>query len=230
MVRNGLHGEHDEEPLAHRHPRQQQDDGKGDWTVLIAMAGLPGSGKSRLAACLEERLGAVILDKDQVRSSLFPLRVLEHSEMQDDITMAAIYRAAAAILQGNPEQAVILDGRTFLRPGQVQSLLDLAASLGETPRVIECVCDDAVAKERLERDRVRRGHPAGNRTFALHQELKAATVPITVSRLVLDTGLLSLDECVRRCLDYLGAADGKEVENIPTSRPYGSLTREGGRP
>ena len=182
------------------------------------MAGLPGTGKSTLAACLEERLGAVVLNKDRVRTALFPLRVLEYSEVQDDITMAAIYRAAAAILQGNPEQTVILDGRTFFRPGQVQSLLDLAASLGETPRVIECVCDDAVAKERLERDRVRGGHPAGNRTFALHQELKVAAVPITVSRLVLDTGRLSFDECVRRCLDYLGEADGEAVEMSPTSR------------
>ena len=197
--------------------------------MLIAMAGLPGSGKSTLAACLEERLRAVVLDKDRVRAALFPLHVLDYSEVQDDITMAAIYRAAAAILQRNPEQAVILDGRTFLRPGQVQSILDLAASLGKAPRVIECVCDDAVAKERLERDRIQGDHPAANRTFALHQELKAAAVPITVSRLVLDTGRLSLDECVRRCLDYLGAADGKAVENNPTSRLSGSLTREEGR-
>ena len=90
MVRNGLHGEHDEEPLAHQLPRQRQEDGNGDWTVLIAMAGLPGSGKSTLAACLEERLGAVILDKDRVRAALFPLRVLEYLEVQNDITMAAI--------------------------------------------------------------------------------------------------------------------------------------------
>ena len=172
--------------------------------MLIALAGLPGSGKSTLATCLEERLGAVVLDKHQVRAALFPLRVLEYSEEQDDITMAAIYRAAAAILQGNPEQAVILDGRTLLSPGPMQSLLDLAAALGEAPRVIECVCDDAVAKERLERDRIQGDHPAGNRTFALHQELKAVAVPITLSRLVLDTGRLSINECVRRCFDYLG--------------------------
>src|SRR3954447_16212343 len=101
--------------------------------MLIAMAGLPGSGKSRLAACLEERLGAVVLDKDRVRAALFPPRVLDYSAIQDDISMAAIYQAAAAILGGNPRQAVILDGRTFLRPGQMQSLLDLAASLNEVP-------------------------------------------------------------------------------------------------
>jgi adenylylsulfate kinase len=52
--------------------------------MLIAMAGLPGSGKSTLAARLEERLGAVVLDKDRVRAALFPPRVLDYSAAQDD--------------------------------------------------------------------------------------------------------------------------------------------------
>lgn len=172
--------------------------------MLVAMAGLPGSGKSTLAACLEERLGAVVLDKDRVRAALFPPRVLDYSTMQDDITMAAIYQAAEAILKADARQMAILDGRTFLRPGQVASLLDLAATLGEQPRMIECVCDDAVAMERLDKDLAEARHPAGNRTFALYQNLKAAAEPITVPRLVLDTGKLSLEECMGRCLGYLG--------------------------
>src|SRR5947209_15669148 len=106
------------------------------------MAGLPGSGKSTVAACLEREMGAVVLDKDRVRAALFPPRVLDCSAVQDDISMAAIYQAAGAIRKANPGQAVILDGRTFLRPGQVQSLLDMAASLGERPWIIECMCDE----------------------------------------------------------------------------------------
>jgi predicted kinase len=168
------------------------------------MAGLPGSGKSTLAACLERELGAVVLSKDHVRAALFPPPVLDYSDLQDDITMDAVYRAAAAILGADPRRAVIIDGRTFLRPGQVQSLLALAASLGETPRIIECVCDDEVARERLERDLAGGGHPAGNRTFALYQSLKAAAEPITLPHLVLDTGRTPPEECVRRCLQYLG--------------------------
>src|SRR5262249_28925574 len=154
--------------------------------VLIAMAGLPGSGKSTLAACLERELGAVVLSKDRVRAALFPPRVLDYSAGQDDLTMAAIYQAAARILTANPREAVVIDGRTFLRPGQVPSLLDLAASLGEKPWIIECVCDDEVARERLERDLAQGGHPAGNRTFGLYHSLKAAAEPIPVAHLVLD--------------------------------------------
>lgn len=171
--------------------------------MLIAMAGLPGSGKSTLAACLEERLPAVVLDKDRVRAALFPPRVLNYSAEQDDITMTAIYQAAASILKADSRQAVIIDGRTFLRPGQLRPLLDLADSLGEALRVIECVCTDAVAQERLERDAARGSHLAGNRTYALYQSLKPTTQPIPLPHLVLDTGLLSVEECVKQCLDFL---------------------------
>jgi adenylylsulfate kinase len=171
--------------------------------VLIAMAGLPGCGKSTVAAGLERELGAVVLDKDRVRAALFPPRVLDYSAVQDDVCMAAIYQAAATILNANPRQHVVIDGRTFLRADQVADLLALASSLGTPPRVIECVCDDDVARRRLEADRARGGHPAGNRTYALYLSLKADAEPLTVPRFVLDTGRLPLEECVRRCLGYL---------------------------
>jgi predicted kinase len=170
--------------------------------VLIAMAGLPGTGKSSLAAGLSKEIGAVVLDKDRVRAALFPPAVLDYSVRQDDICMAAIYQAAGCILDTFPGQAVVVDGRTFLRAGQVQDLLAFAASRGETPRLIECTCADEVAHRRLESDRARGEHPAGNRGYALYQALKAAAEPIAVPHLVLDTGQLPFDECIRRCLAY----------------------------
>lgn len=171
--------------------------------MLIAMAGLPGSGKSTIAACLEREMGAAVLNKDQVRATLFPTCVLDYSADQDNISMAAIYQAAAAILKAHPQQVVILDGRTFLRPGQVKSLLDLAASLNVQPKIVECVCDDEVARQRLEQDLARGCHPARNRALALYLSLKASAEPITLPRLVLDTGRLSLNQCVQLCLEYL---------------------------
>jgi predicted kinase len=169
--------------------------------MLVAMAGLPGSGKSTLAARLAAELGAVVLSKDEVRAALFPPPVRDYSAEQDDLCMDAVYRAAATIRRAFPERAVILDGRTFQRASQVRDLLDLAACLGEPVRLIECVCDDVVAQRRLEAGRA--GHPAGNRTFDLYRALREGADPITVPRLVLDTGRLTPDECVRRCLAYL---------------------------
>src|SRR5262245_17604620 len=177
----------------------------GRTAVLIAMAGLPGTGKSTLAARLAEQLGAVVLDKDRVRAALFPAVVLTYSEEQDDMTMAAVYQAAGSILLADPRRTVILDGRTFLRPGQLRPVLDLAASLGQGLRVIECHCDDAVARRRLEADLAGGRHPAGNRTLELYLAVKAAAEPLPVPHLTLDTGRTPPEECVRKCLEYLGA-------------------------
>jgi predicted kinase len=171
--------------------------------VLIAMAGLPASGKSTVAASLAKELQAVVLDKDQVRAALFPPPVLDYSAAQDDIAMTAIFQAAGAIHGAEPQRVVILDGRCFVLPSQLQPFLDLCASVGEQARIIECVCDDAIARQRLEQDFARHRHPARNRSYALYLSMKAVAVPLTVPHLVVDTGRLPLAECVRQCLESL---------------------------
>ena len=147
--------------------------------MIVAMAGLPGTGKSTLARRLAVELGAVVLNKDPVRSELFPPPVLDYSTEQDDITMAAVYSAAAYIRRAFPAMPVILDGRTFLRAYQLRDLLALGELSGEVPRLIECVCADDVAKRRLEDDLSRGEHPARNRTFQLYLDVKARAEPIT---------------------------------------------------
>lgn len=171
--------------------------------MLIAMAGLPGTGKSTLAARLKAELAAVVLNKDEVRRVLFPPPVLDYSAAQDDLCMAAIYGAAASILRIYPRQAVILDGRSYARAYQVRDLLAMAASLNEPAHIIECVCDDVIVRQRLERDLERGEHPAGNRTFALYLERKAAAEAISATHLILDTGRTPFVECVRRSLDLV---------------------------
>ena len=166
--------------------------------MLIAMAGLPASGKSTLAARLAKELNGVILSKDQVRAALFPPPVLDYSTAEDEISMDAIYTAAAFIRKKFPQHPVLIDGRTFLRSAQVHDLFALGETLGETPRIIECVCSDEVAKKRLEDDLASGQHLAKNRTFALHLAVKARAEPITVPHLVLDTGKMTLEECVEQ--------------------------------
>jgi predicted kinase len=165
-------------------------------TLLVAMAGLPGTGKSTLAARLAAELDGVVLSKDVVRAALFPPPVLDYSREQDDLAMSAVFAAARHLRGPYP---VILDGRTFLKSYQVRDLLALDSAV----RVIECVCSDDVAKARLEADLARGVHPAKNRTFALYLAGKAAAEPLTIPRLTLDTGTTPLDECVSRALASL---------------------------
>ena len=177
--------------------------------MLVAMAGLPGTGKSTIARRLADRLGGVVLSKDTARAALFPPAVLDYSTEQDDLTMRAVYAAAAHVRRTAPDTPVFLDGRTFSRAYQVIDLLAAAESSGDTLRVIECVCADDVAHARLTRDLAAGTHPAANRTPALYAAAKARADPLTLPRLTLDTGVLAADECVRLAVEYLVGAYGE---------------------
>ncbi|MBX9626677.1 MAG: ATP-binding protein [Gemmataceae bacterium] len=172
--------------------------------MIVAFAGLPGTGKSTLARRLAAELGGVVLGKDDVRAALFPPPALDYSREQDDLAVRATYEAAALILGRDPNRVVILDGRTYSKAYQVRDLLALGEAVRQPVRLLECVCADEVIRERLERDAAAGVHPAGNRTFELYLSVKARAEPLTIPRLILDTGATPLDECVRRAVEWVG--------------------------
>ncbi len=161
------------------------------------MAGLPGTGKSALACELAARLGGVVVSKDRIREAAFG-RLVDYSSAQDDFCMEMVYRTVCYLRETRPETPVIVDGRTFSRRAQVARLLE---ALPEFPRIIECVCDAEVARERLMGEA---GHPARNRTYELYSAVRAAADPIEVARLTIDTGRVDRADTVRQALSYLG--------------------------
>ena len=185
--------------------------------MLIAMAGLPGTGKSTLARQIAEAIRGVVLCKDIVRATLFPAPVLDYSTEQDEIAMHAIYSAAKAILRADPSHPVFIDGRTFSRAHQIRDLITAAESAGASLRVIECVCAEEIARARIAQDTAHGSHPAGNRTPDLHTTARARAEPLTIPRLVLDTGTTPPAECLGRVLAYL--ARGGSGEGAYTDRP-----------
>jgi len=76
---------------------------------------------------------------------------------------------------------VIIDGRTFSKRRHVERMTE---ALGEV-KVIECVAEDTVVKERLDRDRE---HPAKNRSYEMYLEAKRAKEELQIPRLTIDTG------------------------------------------
>jgi predicted kinase len=169
------------------------------------MAGLPGAGKSAIAAELEKRLPALVLSKDKIRAQLFLGEAIDFSREQDDLCMEVIFIVTKYLLEANPEQTVIIDGRTFSRSYQIKHLLSSAESLQVKPVIIECICDDIIAKQRLDNDLRAGAHPAGNRTYKLYQELREKAEPIRIEHLVIDTGKEPLERSVERCMEYLKA-------------------------
>jgi adenylylsulfate kinase len=168
--------------------------------IMLAMMGLPGSGKSALARRIAPVLPAVILDKDTLRAALFPPAEIEYSAQQDDFCVEIMLQTAAYLLHKG--RSVILDGRPFSRRYQVEIVVNFALKQNFTLKVIECVCTDESIRQRLEADVVSRNHLARNRTFAMYLSMKANADAITVPRLVVNTDQ-PLEESLAACLKYL---------------------------
>lgn len=169
------------------------------------MAGLPGTGKTTLARALAERLSGMVLNKDDIRSALFPPAEIEYSTEQDDFCMDVMLDTAAYILRRNPARAVFVDGRPLAKKYQVNRVIAAAGKLGQKWCILECVCADETARKRIEADVA---HPAADRDFSLYLRIKDSFEPITAPKTVIDTDE-RLELCVDAGLRAIADADGR---------------------
>jgi predicted kinase len=172
--------------------------------VIVQLAGLPGTGKSTLAAELVRRLAghALLLDKDRVRHALFGPQHTLYTREQDDFCVRTMFRAAAWHLHRTPSTVVLLDGRTCSRAYQLTQVRRLAARTRQPLRLIECICTETTIAQRLHADTARGTHPAANRNIELYRRLHANAEPIPDPTLRLNTEA-PLSECADRALSYL---------------------------
>jgi predicted kinase len=154
--------------------------------MLVIMAGLPGTGKSTLAREIASRTGGTVLDKDSIRAALFGAEV-EYTAEQDDFVMSAVLQTSAWLLARRRGRVVIIDGRVFSRNAHLARVIDFAEKLGVAWRVIECTSSEDTARRRLEGDAASGRHVAGNRTWALYQEVRSRFEPIPEPKIVVNT-------------------------------------------
>jgi predicted kinase len=169
--------------------------------MLIALAGLPGTGKSTLAQGIARAISGVVLNKDTIRASLFPPDLIEYSTEQDDFCMSILFQIAAYMLRKKPDQYIILDGRTFSHSYQVRAVLELTEQLQTPLKIIECICSDETAYQRLAKT-TSDAHPASNRDYTLYLTIKARFESIREPKLVVNTDL-DFDRCLEECLAYI---------------------------
>lgn len=171
--------------------------------MIIAFAGLPGSGKSYFAEWIAKRHPSfVVLDKDIVRSSLFPGDMTDYTSEQDDFCIDVILRAAKYLLAHHGDCHVIVDGRTFTRNYQVRQVMEAAQEMHVPCLFVDFVCDDESIRKRIEEQKAT--HHAKNRDFSLYLDLKAKAEPLTVPHLTLESdGSQTLEEREEEFLRYV---------------------------
>jgi len=166
--------------------------------MLILMAGLPGTGKSTLSRALAAELGGTVIDKDQIRASLFSAVDIEYSTEQDDFCMAVMLKVGGYLYRKDPARIIFLDGRTFSRTYQLKRATGFAEAIGQPWRILECTCSEDTARQRL---KDYPNHPAANRGFDLYLEVKGRFEQITFPKTVIDT-----DQRLETCIQLAKAA------------------------
>jgi predicted kinase len=165
--------------------------------MIVLMAGLPGSGKTTLAQELALRTSGRVLNKDEVRQSLFAANEIEYSSRQDDFCLQVMLETAGYLLQRDQNRTVFLDGRPFSRRYQIENVVNAAASMRQTWRIFECICAEEVVKQRLEEQAEK--HPAANRNYQLYLEVRSRFEAITFPKTVIDTDQ-PLEVCVEQAV------------------------------
>jgi adenylylsulfate kinase len=170
--------------------------------MIVLMAGLPGTGKTTLARELAARTSGRVLSKDEIRHALFSDDELEYSSRQDDFCLQVMLETVGYLLQKDRSRFLFLDGRPFSHRYQIDNVVNAAASLHQNWHILECVCSEEIARQRLEEQSALGAHPAGNRNFQLYLEVRSRFESITRPKTAIDTGQ-PLQACVEQALAAL---------------------------
>lgn len=131
--------------------------------LIVAVMGLPGAGKSRVADALEKQLGLRRVCRDSIRQAMFPDCNYSYIEKR------AAFRAVLLALEINCllGEASVIDGMTFSRAGDFQSVSHLAKRMNFRAIALWIDCPPAIARDRIAADAAAARHIARDRVPAL---------------------------------------------------------------
>jgi predicted kinase len=147
-----------------QHSRNDADEGR---PIVVALIGLPGSGKSIAARALQDQLGLRRVCRDTIRHAMFPKCSYSFAEKR------AAFRAMLLAVEINCllGQSTVIDGVTFSRRRDLQRVDAAIRRYGFLPVPIYLDCPPDVARARIADDVANNRHIARDRTPKIVSEV-----------------------------------------------------------
>jgi len=166
--------------------------------LLVALAGLPGAGKTMLAQRLAPALGAAIVDRDALRAAGFAPG--DASAATREAATALSQQQIAIRLQRG--ESCIADGRTLALAADRAVLAQLACDVPADFALLWLDCPVELAIERVRRQAM---HPAADRDEALVRAVSARfEVPAAAATLLRLDARAAPGELAAAALAFLG--------------------------
>lgn len=145
--------------------------------MLVVVCGLPGAGKTTVAADVVDRLDAVRVRTDVVRKDLFDDP--EYSTAETDAVYRAVRDRADAVLAGDDH--VVLDG-TYRERAFREPAYELAGEHDVDCVVLKVEADDDVVRERIRK----REDDASDADVSIYEHYRDQFDSIQVDHVVVD--------------------------------------------
>lgn len=166
-------------------------------SIIIALCGLPGAGKSSAASELCERFDLRLVDRDRIRGAMFPL--CAYSETEKEAANEAVMSALAANCHLGFNS--LIDGMTFSTRIQRSEFGRLARDCGGRFAVLYFDCPLETARDRVLQHE---DHRAGDRTPELADDVASRFEPPEGEGLRVDA-TRPMAEVLEQASDAVGA-------------------------
>lgn len=153
--------------------------------IVVALIGLPGSGKTVVAQALAAEFGLQRVCRDEIRRSMFPQCAYSYAEKR------AAFRALLLAVEVNCAlgRGCVIDGVTFSRHADLERLDATLKPYRVQPISLFLDCPPEICRERVARDLATGRHIAADRSPELVDEIMARFDPPPASCVRLDANL-----------------------------------------
>lgn len=169
--------------------------------MIVAVLGLPGSGKSYFASKLAKKVRARYVSSDVIRQRLIAVR--KYSLDEKMIVYNEMINEMKTTIR--KDENIVLDA-TFYKKDVRNKFIDAAWEFDQSILFIEVLANPEIIKERLSRKR-----PYSEAGYSVYLKLKEVFEPLERDHLVLCSTQENIDEMLSEALKYIQQNNGKRT-------------------